>query len=248
MPRRPEADEAFMAAVRYEFPTVATRQLLPVEAPAGAPHLILQSTSSQLAVSALQTDLQVRFYGDFVDDVARCREYLSRKMGSVLQGWEAVDGHPAFIGLILTVHFPLSEDDEISPIPHILERHVRSEVDAGVVNDAKVQLTVRVADHYFVNLTVGNYESKRLDRPILPGPMTTIVISPWEGTVDERGIELTIDVNTRLRAVVERQHHRVDQAELDATLQLAERIVRDIGASYVETGELDLASLAEEVA
>lgn len=50
--------------------------MLPAEAPPQSPHLILGSSSSQLAISVAQADFEVRFYGDYLDDIARGLEYV----------------------------------------------------------------------------------------------------------------------------------------------------------------------------
>jgi hypothetical protein len=81
--RDPAKDEAFIEAVKGEFPNVISRQQLPPEALGPAPHLVLASTSSQLAVSALQVDFEVRFYGDYVDDIQRGVDYVENKLTAI---------------------------------------------------------------------------------------------------------------------------------------------------------------------
>lgn len=248
VPRGGGEIETFIAAVREDFPNVLNRQVLPPEAPAGAPHLILQSTSSQLAVTGLQADFEAHFYGAFETDFDRCRDYIRRKMLAVFQGWQAVGAEVTVAGLILTMRFPLEgEDDGDELIRHLLATHLRPDVAADAVQDVHAQVTLRVADHYFVALKVTNYEMRQLERPIMPGT-TNLVVAPWEGTVSERGYELSIDVNNKLRSIVSEQHTPVDEDELMRTLAVVERLADGVGARYVETGEFDLAALVEEVA
>jgi hypothetical protein len=246
MSRRPDQDEAFIAAVADEFPHVATRQLLPTEAPPGAPHLVLSSTSSQLALSALQADFEVRFYGDFPNDPGRCHEYIRQKMQALLRGWNAIGQQPSFVGLIITIHFSFGQDPEHEALRHVMQHHFQPEVDSEILNDAKTQVTLRLADHYFALLAVGVYELKMLNRPVMAGA-APLVVAPWEGDVTDRGVELTVDVNDRLRAIIEREHPVVDSDELAGTLALSERLTTGpVGARFAEAGDLDLPAVLEE--
>jgi hypothetical protein len=246
-PRDAAAVETFVDEVGGAFPTVLSRQVVPSDAPPTAPHLVLQSTSSQLAVTGLQADFQVRFYGGFETDFERCRMYIRDKMSAILRGWQAIGAQPSFAGLILTLQFPFNDASATSAVEHVLAHHVRPDVPAEVVNDAKVQLTLRLADHYFVSLTVANYEAKQISRPLLPGA-TGFVVAPWEGEMAERGVELAVDVNNRYKAVRERRHPVVDDDELMRTLDVAEGTASGIGKQFAETGAVDVSALVEEVA
>lgn len=239
IPRRPDIDEAFLNAVGTEFPTVANRQLLPQDAPAGAPHLIVQSTSSQLAVSSLDSNFQVRFYGEFLTDFNRCHEYLARKMEATLRGWEAVGAEPAVVGAVLGMNFSLDNEGGSDAVRHVLSTLVSAGVDPEVVHQANVALGLRVADHYFVNLSAANYELRTLNRPILPGAQT-VVVAPWEGSISDAGVELTVDVNNRLASQQQGQHVVVDSAELERILEVHRNAASELGPAFLETGRVDL--------
>src|SRR5262245_27342092 len=84
MVRDPARDEAFIAAVADQFPNVISRQALPAETPPVTPHLVLASSSSQLAISAIQADFEVRFYGEYITEVERGLDYVEQKLTSIL--------------------------------------------------------------------------------------------------------------------------------------------------------------------
>src|SRR4051794_25419311 len=97
LPRDPVRDELFIAAVRDEFPNLLSRQALPPEVPIQAPYLTLASTSSQLAISPVQADFEVRFYGDFPSDLDKSLAYVERKLLAILRGFSALEIAPATV-------------------------------------------------------------------------------------------------------------------------------------------------------
>lgn len=224
-----------MAAVRHEFPNVLNRAALPPEAPPNTPHVVLASTSSQLALSALQADFQVRFYGDYLSDINRGVEYIERKLIAVFEGFGTIDAPVASIGVIGTLNFSFAGVEE-RPVDHILRTHLRSPVDAAEVQDAVARIAVGLRDTYFLNLTVSNYERRSLDRPIIPGTM--VRVRPWEGRIDDAGLELAIDINNNLEA---RSQQRDPEVTLDG-LRAVTGLLRDIGTesgpAFADTGEL----------
>ena len=138
LPRRPDVDDLFIAAAANEFPVQGSRQLLPREAPLNIPHLIVQSTSSQVALSALQVDFEVRFYGDYPTDSNRCHEYIERKMTALLEALVAAGARPVLAGMVLTMNLSFQGQDDIDPVSYMLDHHVH----AGAPRDA----TERCAD------------------------------------------------------------------------------------------------------
>jgi hypothetical protein len=238
----PSRDEEFIAAVRSEFPNVINRVVLPQEARPDAPHLVVASTSSQLVLSRVQADFEVRFYGDYLDDIDKALQYVERKLGVVLAGFEAIGACVAMIGLIGTVRFSFNGRED-RPVEHILKTHLRSTVDPPDVQDAVARVAVRLRDTYFVNLTVSNYETRALERPLLPGqPM---VVRGWEGRVDDVGLELAVDINNNLEARVNQKVPDVTRDGLRAVTALLRDIVTDSGPAFVDTGEISTARLTE---
>jgi hypothetical protein len=242
-PRDPARDELFIASVRQEFPNVLNRTFLPVETPAITPHLTLASKSAQLAVSSVQADFQVRFYGDYVTDIERGLEYVERKLDAVLRGLEAIDVPVGTIGLIATMHFSFSERDDESPALHVLRTHLRASVDESTVQDALARIAVRVRDTYFVTLTLSNYETRVQQQPLMPG-LQFLRVRPWEGRLEDTGLELVLDINNNLEARVRGSTEtRVTSEGIRAVARMLREIALSTGPGFVETGSLSVEDL-----
>lgn len=245
--RRPENDERFAAAIASEFPTRGHQQILPPEVPPGIPHMIIQSGSSQVAVASVQADFEVQFYGDYVSSAALCFDYINRKMLALLRGWQALEAKVAVVGLELKMHFSFSGQDEMTPIAHMLDKHVRVEFDSDSLREVTTQFGAKLLDHYFVNIALATYEARALERPIMPGAQH-LVVRPWEGTVADTGLEITIDLNNRYRAVIARAFDAVDDAELGAVIDMSRRLAERCAVPYARDGVIDLATLHREPA
>jgi hypothetical protein len=235
-------DERFIAAVRSEFANVLNRVALPPEAPPNVPHLTLSSTSSQLAVSSVQADFEVRFYGDYLDDLGRALEYVERKLAVVFGGFAAIDRPVALLGLVGKMSFSFAGRDD-RPVDHILTTHLRTQVDPADVQDAVARVAVRLRDTYFVNLTLSNYETRTLERPILPGGMM-LKVRPWEGRLDDTGLELSIDINNNLEARTHGGDPEVTVEGLRAVTSLLRDAATETGPAFAETGQLSTERLA----
>jgi hypothetical protein len=235
----PGRDERFIAAVRSEFPNLINRQFLPPETPALVPHLVLASTSSQLALSAVQADFEVRFYGEFPSDIERCVAYVERKMRSVLTGFSEAGMVPSTVGLVSTLRFSLRDRPDETATSHILTTHLRSDVPLDDVQDATARIAVRLRDTYFITLTVGNYESRVLERPFIPG-VTRLHAWPWEGRVEDVGLELAIDINNVLEAREHDDPPVVTDQGLTAITRLLHEIATNAGPRFADTGDLSV--------
>jgi hypothetical protein len=234
------SDQRFIDAARGEFPTLVARQDPPAGAPASLPHLALQSTTAQLAVSSVRSDLQKQFYGEFAADFDQALGYLSRKLHVILAAWRAAGAVPSFLGAVLQVQFPFTGEGP-TPTGHLLSTFLRTEVDAAAVQDAQVRISFKLADRYFLSLQPSNYESKLLERPLLPGP-ATLEVKPWEGVVNEVGVVLTIDINDRLRSINARADVPVEDDDLDDMLRVAKRTA-DASDEFIRTGALSVEAL-----
>lgn len=228
-------DEAFIAAVRPEFPNILNRVALPPEAPPNAPHVVLASTSSQLALSTTQADFQVRFYGDYLTDVGRALGYVDRKLAIVFEGFRVIDAPIASIGLIGTLNFSFAGRND-RPIDHILQTYFRPAFDPSEVQDAVARVAVRLRNTYFLNLTVSNYERRSLERPVIPGSMMRV--RPWEGRIEDVGLELTIDINNNLEAREQQRDPEVTLDGLHAVTALLREVATVSGPAFAETGKL----------
>jgi hypothetical protein len=242
LPRDPARDEAFIAAVRGEFPNLVNRTLLPAESPPFTPHIMLASTSSQLAVSSAQADFEVRFYGEYLTDIQHGLQYVERKLDTVLAGFDAAGNSVAMIGLIATLHFSFRDMEGAEPAAHILGTHLRTPVDASEVQDALARVALKLRDTYFVTLTLSNYETRVLERPIMPG-LSFVRVRPWEGRVDDRGLELVIDINNNLEARAGNADPVVTAEGVRAVAGVLREIATTSGPDFAETGRLSAAAL-----
>lgn len=239
--RDPGRDEIFIASVRTEFPNVLNRTFLPAETPAITPHLTLASTSSQLALSAVQADFEVRFYGDYLIDIEKGLEYVERKLGAALEGLHAAGLEVATIGLIATLHFSFKDLDE-SPTTHVLDTHLQLDIAEDDVQDAMARVAVKVRDTYFVTLTLSNYESRVLQRPIMPG-MQLVRIRSWEGKLEDLGLELVVDINNNLEARTSSEEPRVSKQAIKAVASLLREVATSSGPAYADTGVISVREL-----
>lgn len=226
--------------MRSEFPNVLNHVSMPPDAPPPAPHLTLASSSSQLTLSAVQAEFQVRFYGDYLMDVGRALAYVERKLSVVFAGFETLDAPITTIGLIGTLNFSFLEREERA-VDHIAHTHLRTALDTPELEDAVARVGVKLRDTYFLNLTVSNYESRSLERPILPNQM--VRINSWEGRVEDRGIELILDVNNKLEARTQQRDPVVTVDGLRAVTNLLRDVATESGPRFADTGELSMEGL-----
>ncbi len=102
-----------------------------------------------------------------------------------------------------------------------------------------MRLAFPLRDTYFLNFTMNNYESRVLERPVMPG-VALIGVRPWEGRVMETGVELTLDMNNVLEARLHQAEPHVTQVALDSIAQTLQYVMTSAGPHFVETGELSL--------
>jgi hypothetical protein len=236
-------DERFIAALSGEFPNVVSHQAVPAETPPIVPHLVLASTSSQLALSAIQADFEVRFYGEYATDPERGLEFVERKIRSILAGFDAIGEQPMMIGVVATLDFSFTNREGVSPAEHVLATHLKVQVDREAVQDALARIAFKLRDTYFVTMTVSNYETRTFERPILPG-LNAIQIRPWEGRLDDAGVQLAIDINNNLEIRTREQTPVVTDVGLRAVMQVLSEIVMTAGPAFVESGAVAVDELA----
>lgn len=246
-PRSREAVEVLSAALRADFG--ASVQTIPVkdDATSDAPHLVLQSKASHVLFSRVQADFDVRFFGSHRGDPEACRIFVADKMSALLKAWAASGAQPVLAGMIITLHFEYPDDSDARPAQHMLEELFAPGLASDAIRDAKMQLGLQVQDHFYLTLGIGTYQAQEVSRAMVQGT-SNVVIRPWEAEVVEEGIELTVDVNNRLRAKSERKHTRVDEAELLRVNNLAWDAVNRIAVPLASEGVLDAAILEQAVA
>lgn len=239
--RDPQKDEVFIQAVKRDFPHLVARQMLPPQAPPNLAHVELASSSSRLTLSAAAAEFTVEFFGDHTTDHARALAYVHEKMKTVLEGLVKAGGTPTNVGIIVQLNFSLASAELGAASRQILEGHVRGDIDASIVQDAGVRVAVRVGGSHYATFNLNNYEVRGLGRPLMPG--VPVVINPWEGVVEDHGIELTIDVNDRLGELLRREHAPVDAGRLASTYAVLEQAVIVAGPAFVADGTLDTRAL-----
>ncbi len=183
---------------------------------------------------------QVRFYGDYLGDVERGLDYVEEKLFVALAGLREAELEPISVGIVASMQFPYPEGGE-NPAEHVLATHFRSAVDPESLQDVIARVAVRVRDTYFVTLTVGNYETRVMERPINPG-FNLVALRPWEGRVEEVGIDLGIDINNNLEARLGNKTV-VTEDGIRAVTRLLRDVALSAGPKYAETGEVDIAEL-----
>jgi|SRR5579862_2218947 len=244
--RRPDQDDLLIAAARPEFPIVVARQLLPVETPLTVPHLVVQSTASRAAISAIGAEFETRFYGDYETDPEKSFQYLRKKLHGLLTALQAVDATPSFAGVITVSHLNFAEQD-LEPARYLAEKFLQRPPDVSAIQDTSVRLAMRYEDEYFISVTVANYEIKSLMRPVF-GAQQLIQIRPWDGKIEETGIEIAVDVNNRLAAQTTQRDPEVRGDELDTLLTVVERVTDYAPRTYVDTTQLDVQTVLREPA
>jgi hypothetical protein len=246
LPPQADLDETFVAAVRHEFPNVISRQPPLSGMPPNAPRIVLSSTSAQLALSPAQADFEVGFYGDYPNDTDRCISYIERKMEAIRRGIAAIGLTPATVGVIATLQYSF-KDLDVGPIEHLLRTLLRSDADPSVLQEAQAKLAFKVRDKYFLNLTASNYESRLVQRAVMAGG-PPVMVKPWEGTVEDVGVQLIVDINNNLEARVRKADAEVTETGVQAVLSLLAQVVGETGQRFVSDGQIAIDQLVEEPA
>lgn len=249
LPLSPELDEQLVAALRGAFPNVVLRQPPLMGGPlTEGPRLILTSTSAQLVITAAQADFEVRFYGDYESDVARALAYVSSKLEAIRAGFQTVGLTPGSIGCVLLAQFSFAALD-VSPVEHILATHLRLQIDPNELEDAIARVGIKVRDKYFVSLRVANYETRRIQRPMMLGDFQQqVVVKPWEGEQEDYGIGLTIDINNTLEMKTLRADPEISDAGVRAMMDLTARCLTTAGPEFVSDGTLSADAFVGEPA
>jgi hypothetical protein len=75
--------------------------------------------------------------------------------------------------------------------------------------------------------------------------MAGVIIRPWEGTVNETGIELTVDINNILEARESTDPVVVTANGVEATTRLLREVITRVGPAFVESAELPVSEITE---
>jgi hypothetical protein len=229
--------EKFIPLVSSAFPHVLNRT--PGQADPRTPHLVVASSSSQLAASKIQADFQVRFYDALANDVPRGIAYVHDKLDVAVQAFIECEVPLVALGVIVTLHF--ATNDAPNPVAHLRDVHLQTDVDVQDLQDVVVRFAVRLRNTYFLNFTMSNYESRSLQRPVTAG--VPLAVRPWEGELTETGLELTIDMNNVLEAREQGTDPRVTSVALNAVTSTLEYVATEAGIALLDTGTFDINSI-----
>jgi hypothetical protein len=248
LPLAPDIDEILVKELRSEFPNIVLRQPPLMGAQNDGPRLILTSTSSQLVISASQAEFEVRFYGDYSSRSDLCLSYVQKKLEAIRNALAALDLRPpALIGVVMFAQFSF-KGFEVSPIEHLLSTHLRVDVDPATVGDTVARVAVKVRDKYFATFRVADYEVRTIQRPVMPNQPQPMLVKAWEGSLEDYGVSLTIDINNALESRNLGGDPTVSEAGVSAILELLSQSLLTAGPKFVATGELHAESLVGEPA
>jgi hypothetical protein len=241
----PRTDEIRAQLAQVLAPDTQTQlePALPDEAPAEVPFLVLSGRSSQVAFSQVQADLELEFYDAYLTSSELCRTLVADKGQLLLKAWTRIDAHPVWDGIVIKLRAPMSDSDD-APVRHLLETQLRAEYNGDALHEAKVQIGLRLHDRYFVTLAINPYEARRVQ---LAGTRSE-PIRPWEGEVADRGLDVTVDINNRYGALLEKKFRRITEEDLVAMNDLAWQLVDDVAIPFARDGALDLSTIHQVVA
>lgn len=240
-PRSDETRRTLADALQGEFELRAEGPL-PDEAPPDVAFIVLPGHSTQIAFSQLQADIEIQFREAYERNAEMARGLVAEKIERLFHAWERVGARPVWEGLIVTLQASTMGQDE-SQVRHMLNTHLREGLDSDALHDAKLQLGLRLQDRYFATLSVGHYEARMVQRQVTPGMAVLGPIRPWEGELSDEGLELTVDVNNRYGALVERRHSRVTEDDLRALTNLTWELIEHVAIPFATDGVLDLSGI-----
>jgi hypothetical protein len=236
------------AALSSEFSSPGPIVPLPPGAPDDLPHMILRSRSSEVTFSSVQANFEVRFFDDYRRSFRNTHEYVLTKMRAILAAWESIGAQPVFAEAQLSLQYSMHERPDLPrAATHLVETHLRDPVPSEHLQDARIVLSLHLADRYTLVLNIGTFEARTITRQAAAGTRQSVV-RPWEGTVTDSGLQLDIAVNNRYYAVHHREHPRVTVDELDAVVNLVWSFSEHHATGLMETGSIDVAALEGVVA
>jgi hypothetical protein len=246
VPRSSKVIDALAAALKGDF-EARLEPAVPAGAPAEIPYVMFQSNRSNIAFSQIQLDYEVNFEGGHRKSFGDCHEYMAKKSSRLLDAWMRVGARPVWEGLLVTLQASMLNEAELAPLHHISETLLRPELEDDLLHDASINFGLRIQDRYFATIGVAEYEAKRVERKITPGAAMT-PIRPWDAELSDRGFQLTVDVNNRYGALLEKRHMRVSESDLRAMNDLTWHLVEHVAVPLARDGVLNTDAIQEVVA
>jgi len=235
-------DEMLVGALHAEFGNTVSRPMAALSGaqPSSSP-LVLASSSSQVSISPAQADFAVGFYGELQTDLDAALAFLERKLSTIRVALDGAQIDVLVVGVILTLQYSLGTQTPGEPVERLFQ-HLQSGVPPEDVSDAQIRVGLKVADTYYVTLTLGNYEARTIQRAAIPG--VVVSIRPWEGDVSDTGLQLSIDVNNRLEARQAAADEVVSAERLEGIFRVLGSVARTTGPEFIETGAISGEAIA----
>lgn len=236
-------DTAVIEAVRGEFPATLSTRPHDADLPPNRPHVVLASETAQFSLGFAQSEVLVQF-GDMGQDPTEAMQAAETKVMAALRGLDAAEIQTAGAGVIAVSQLSAASMSGFDAARHIHQHQQRIETDESRIQDAFVRIGLRVADTYFVNLQLMNYETRQLLQPVVGGGVA-IALSPqpWQGTVVDEGLQLLVDVNTFLEARRTGAGAPVTEERLRTVIGLVRLALTDLADGYIATGVLPVEPL-----
>jgi len=160
----------------------------------------LNSTSSKLLLLPNRFALNTReYFGNFRDDYNLCHEYLSNKARLIFKVAKSTIGSPVrFLAAITKIYISFNGlKIQKSPEDFIADKFLKDQKEN--VEHLKINWGLRKKDKYFISTTISNFITRAVEKPT-SGDAKEISVKLHELREVDKGLELIVDVNTKLDA------------------------------------------------
>jgi hypothetical protein len=168
-----------------------------------------------------QLQYEARIHGELERDHRRAADHAADKLRQLMA---AVGGETRarFAALVLDLQFPAMD---LPPVGPYLASFVRWPVPAP--EDAEWRVATRRQDRYFVNWFVGQYEAREYQVEVPAGSREVSLSQPNAAVLQDRGLRLRVDANTRVNIAEGKGAVEILEADLGR--------LRDLAAEAVDT-------------
>ena len=190
-------DLQLMDAVVREIP----REALRVHRGREGYQLLSPQGSTQGSLTPWQLRLHTHFFDGFEEPEAHGRRdpYFLRKLAAVAEALQKQGASLSFVGVTQRARARLDPDMQDEARQAVREALVqgRGLLSASAeLYDFSLRVSRYLGDSGFFNTTVSWYQTRVYrDTPLPPGQ--AVLLQPWQGEVEEEGIELLFDMNNK---------------------------------------------------
>ena len=170
------------------------------------PRIIFMSKFNQIAISQVNITLNVTFSQDWQNDIMKGRNHLQKHMPFVFKLLNTIQGvEPYFCGFTTVVHMRSDMDDD-SILRYISEKLLKK-MPIDKLHDVEIKNTKIISDHFFSNITIGNYRLLQLDAE-------NVTPIPDRNAID-RGVQILGDFNDRYAFNEAENYHSSKEVAVD---------------------------------